>query len=130
MIIENTVNDFRRELLNLGYSKNVVDNYPKYAQNILDYIKETPQKIQEQRQPDEFLPRHRNHGVIKIERRQKRQTRPLNIERAVLIEQPLTAFARDDRTETQITVFLTRRRRANRHSQSFFFLHSIFGFDF
>ena len=45
MIIENTINDFRRELLNLGYSKNVVNSYPKYAQNILDYVKETPQKI-------------------------------------------------------------------------------------
>ena len=41
MIIEDTINDFRRELLNLGYSKNVVDSYPKYAQNILDYIKKT-----------------------------------------------------------------------------------------
>ena len=45
MIIENTINDFRRELLNLGYSKNAVDNYPKYAQDILDYTKEIPQKI-------------------------------------------------------------------------------------
>jgi integrase/recombinase XerD len=47
MIIENTINDFRRELLNLGYSKTVVDNYPKYAQNLLDYTKENPQKISE-----------------------------------------------------------------------------------
>lgn len=45
MIIEDTVNDFRRELLNLGYSNTAVSNYPKYAQNILDYTKETPQKI-------------------------------------------------------------------------------------
>ena len=45
MIIEDTINDFRRELLNLGYSNTAVNNYPKYAQNILDYIKETPQKI-------------------------------------------------------------------------------------
>ena len=37
MIIENTINDFRRELLNLGYSKNVVNSYPKYAQNIHKY---------------------------------------------------------------------------------------------
>ncbi len=43
--MDDTINDFRRELLNLGYSKTVVDNYPKYAQNLLDYIKETPQKI-------------------------------------------------------------------------------------
>jgi integrase/recombinase XerD len=47
MIIENTINDFKRELLNLGYSKTVVDNYPKYAQNLLDYTKENPQKISE-----------------------------------------------------------------------------------
>jgi len=45
MIIEDTINDFRRELLNLGYSKNAVDNYPKYAQNLLTYSKENPQKI-------------------------------------------------------------------------------------
>jgi integrase/recombinase XerD len=45
MILDNTINDFRRELLNLGYSKNAVVNYPKYAQNSLDYIKEIPQKI-------------------------------------------------------------------------------------
>jgi integrase/recombinase XerD len=45
MILDNTINAFRRELLNLGYSKNAVVNYPKYAQNLLDYIKEIPQKI-------------------------------------------------------------------------------------
>ena len=48
MLLENTVNNFRRELVNLGYCKNVVNNYPKYAQNILDFTKENPQKIQEQ----------------------------------------------------------------------------------
>jgi integrase/recombinase XerD len=46
--MDDTINDFRRELLNLGYCKNVVVNYPKYAQNILDYIKEIPQKITDQ----------------------------------------------------------------------------------
>ena len=46
--MDDTINDFRRELLNLGYCKNVVVNYPKYAQNILDYIKEIPQKINDQ----------------------------------------------------------------------------------
>ncbi len=45
MIIENTINDFRRELLNLGYSNTAVNNYPKYAQNLLNYSKENPQKI-------------------------------------------------------------------------------------
>ncbi len=43
--MDDTINDFRKELLNLGYSKNVVANYPKYAQNILDYTKVLPQKI-------------------------------------------------------------------------------------
>ena len=37
MILDNTINDFKRELLNLGYSKNAVVNYPKYAQNLLNY---------------------------------------------------------------------------------------------
>lgn len=45
MIIDDTVNDFRRELQGLGYSKTVVDNYPKYAQKLLEYTKETAQKI-------------------------------------------------------------------------------------
>lgn len=43
--MDNTINDFRRELLNLGYSKTVVDNYPKYAQKLLEYTKETALKI-------------------------------------------------------------------------------------
>lgn len=46
--MDDTINDFRRELLNLGYCKDVVVNYPKYAQNILDYINEIPQKITDQ----------------------------------------------------------------------------------
>ena len=48
MILENTINDFRKELQNLGYSKTAVNNYPKYAQNLLNYTKETPQKITDQ----------------------------------------------------------------------------------
>lgn len=43
--MEQTILNFRRELQNLGYSKKAVDNYPKYAQNLLDYTKENPQKI-------------------------------------------------------------------------------------
>jgi integrase/recombinase XerD len=45
MIIEHTINDFRRELQGLGYSKTAVDNYPKYAQKLLEYTQETAQKI-------------------------------------------------------------------------------------
>jgi len=43
--MDNTINDFRRELQGLGYSKTVVDNYPKYAQKLLEHTKETAQKI-------------------------------------------------------------------------------------
>ncbi|WP_163411593.1 tyrosine-type recombinase/integrase [Flavobacterium ajazii] len=48
MIIEDTINDFRRELKGLGYSKTAVDNYPKYAQKLLEYTKETALKITDQ----------------------------------------------------------------------------------
>lgn len=69
MIIENTINDFRRELLNLGYSKTAVNNYPKYAQNLLDYIKEIPQKITDQHIKNyyEYLqtkPNQKRKGII------------------------------------------------------------------
>jgi integrase/recombinase XerD len=46
--MDDTINDFRRELLNLGYSKTVVDNYPKYAQKLLEYTKEIALKITDQ----------------------------------------------------------------------------------
>lgn len=48
MIIEDTIYNFRRELKGLGYSKNAVDNYPKYANYLLEFTKENPQRIQEQ----------------------------------------------------------------------------------
>lgn len=68
-MIENTINDFRRELLNLGYCKSAVANYPKYAQNLLDYTKETPQKITDQHIKDyhEYLkikPNIKRKGLI------------------------------------------------------------------
>lgn len=43
--METTIFNFRKELQNLGYSKNAVNNYPKYAQSLLIYSKENPQKI-------------------------------------------------------------------------------------
>jgi len=46
--MDDIINDFRRELLNLGYSKTVVDNYPKYAQKLLEYTKEIALKITDQ----------------------------------------------------------------------------------
>ena len=45
MIIDDSVFNYRKELQGLGYSKNAVDNYPKYAQSLLNYAKENPQKI-------------------------------------------------------------------------------------
>jgi integrase/recombinase XerD len=67
--MDDTINDFRRELLNLGYCKSVVTNYPKYAQNILDYTKETPQKITDQhiKNYHEYLktkPNQKRKGII------------------------------------------------------------------
>ena len=38
-MLENELYDFRKELQNLGYSKGVINNYPKYAQNLLHYTK-------------------------------------------------------------------------------------------
>ena len=69
MIIESTIYDFRKELLNLGYCKSVVDNYPKYAQNLLEYTKENTRKIQEQHIKNyyEYLktkPNQRRQGLI------------------------------------------------------------------
>lgn len=69
MIIENTINDFRRELLNLGYSNTAVDNYPKYAQNLLNYSKEKAQEINDIhiKKYYEYLqtkPNQRRKGVI------------------------------------------------------------------
>lgn len=69
MIIENTINDFRRELLNLGYSNTAIDNYPKYAQNLLNYSKEKAQEINDIhiKKYYEYLqtkPNQRRKGVI------------------------------------------------------------------
>ena len=47
MIIEHSIYNFRKELQSLGYSKNAVDNYPKYIKNLLTYSKENPQKIKD-----------------------------------------------------------------------------------
>lgn len=45
MITEHSIYNFRKELQGLGYSKKAVDNYPKYAQRLLEYSQENPQKI-------------------------------------------------------------------------------------
>lgn len=38
-MLEEQLYNFRKELQNLGYSKGVINNYPKYAQNLLHYTK-------------------------------------------------------------------------------------------
>lgn len=43
--MNNYIFEFRKELQNLGYSKNAVNNYPKYVQNLLTYSQENPIKI-------------------------------------------------------------------------------------
>ncbi len=40
--------NFRQELYNLGYSKSVSDNYPKYIKEFLNYSQETPTNINEE----------------------------------------------------------------------------------
>lgn len=45
MIIEHFIYDFRKELQNLGYSKNVCDYYPKYVRYLLEFTQENPQNI-------------------------------------------------------------------------------------
>ena len=69
MIIEHSIYNFRKELQSLGYSKNAVDNYPKYAQSLLNYSKENPQKIKDNHIKNyyEYLqtkPNKRRKGII------------------------------------------------------------------
>ncbi len=44
-MFENTIYEFRKELENLGYCKNVVDNYPKYTTIFLEYTKQIPPEV-------------------------------------------------------------------------------------
>lgn len=44
-MFSNNIYEFRKELETLGYSKTVVDNYPKYVKRLLEYTKENLQKI-------------------------------------------------------------------------------------
>lgn len=46
-MLENELYNFRIELQNLGYSKGVINNYPKYAQNLLHYNKVSAEKTTE-----------------------------------------------------------------------------------
>jgi integrase/recombinase XerD len=69
MIIEDSIYNFRKELQNLGYSKSVINNYPKYAKNLLQYSKENPQEINDNHIKNyyEYLktkPNERRAGII------------------------------------------------------------------
>ena len=61
--------DFRKELQNLGYSKGVVNNYPKYAQSLINYTKTeaitiTENQIKEYYQYLQTKPNQRRKGII------------------------------------------------------------------
>jgi len=58
-----TILNFRKELQGLGYSKNVTDNYPKYAQQLLDYSQENPLQIK-----DIHIKKYYNYLQTKISR--------------------------------------------------------------
>lgn len=68
-MLENELYDFRKELQNLGYSKGVINNYPKYAQNLLHYTKTeaitiTENQIKEYYQYLQTKPNQRRKGII------------------------------------------------------------------
>lgn len=68
-MLENELHYFRIELQNLGYSKTVVNNYPKYAQNLLNYTKTeaitiTENQIKEYYKYLQTKPNQRRQGII------------------------------------------------------------------
>jgi integrase/recombinase XerD len=68
-MLENELYDFRKELQNLGYSKGVVNNYPKYAQNLLNHTKTeaitiTENQIKEYYEYLQTKPNQRRKGII------------------------------------------------------------------
>jgi len=46
-MFENKIYEFRKEMENLGYCKTVIKNYPKSAQNLLNYSKASAEKTTE-----------------------------------------------------------------------------------
>jgi integrase/recombinase XerD len=61
--------NFRKELQNLGYSKGVINNYPKYAQNLLNHTKTeaitiTENQIKEYYEYLQTKPNQRKKGII------------------------------------------------------------------
>ena len=68
-MLENELYDFRKELQNLGYSKGVISNYPKYAQSLLHYTKTeattiTENQIKEYYEYLQTKPNQRRKGII------------------------------------------------------------------
>jgi integrase/recombinase XerD len=68
-MLEEQLYNFRIELQNLGYSKGVINNYPKYAQNLLNYTKTeattiTENQIKEYYQYLQTKPNQRRKGII------------------------------------------------------------------
>jgi integrase/recombinase XerD len=68
-MLENELYDFRKELQNLGYSKGVINNYPKYAQSLINYTKTeatiiTENQIKEYYQYLQTKPNQRRKGII------------------------------------------------------------------
>ena len=68
-MLENELYDFRKELQNLGYSKGVINNYPKYAQSLLHYTKTeaitiTENQIKEYYEYLQTKPNQRRKGII------------------------------------------------------------------
>jgi integrase/recombinase XerD len=43
--MHHTILNYKKELHSLGYSKNVVNNYPKYAQQLINFCQELPENI-------------------------------------------------------------------------------------
>jgi integrase/recombinase XerD len=68
-MLDHELYDFKKELLNLGYCKSAVDNYPKYAQNLIIYNKVSAQEttenhIKEYYQYLQTKPNQRRKGII------------------------------------------------------------------
>src|SRR5829696_3064591 len=74
--------------------------------------KNVAEKVEKQDKAEENTPRHSQQRMVKIERREQAQTCALDVERAVVVEEPLPALFGYDRTKAEIAVadFLVRRR--------------------
>jgi len=67
--MHHTILNYKKELQSLGYSKNAVNNYPKYAQQLLDFCQElseniTAEDIENYHQYLQNKPNQRRKGLI------------------------------------------------------------------